>query len=680
MYSLNTPLRFVKGVGPARAQLLDQAGLKVVADILLTLPLRYEDRSQVLKINQLPINQTISVSATVIKVKESFARKRFVSAVLKDETGSLNALWFNNKFVAKQLKIGETYIFSGKVSVKGSLIQPQFESGFLAEDERIHTSRLVPLYSSTLPLASSAWRRLLKEITDHLDKTGLQKEDLLYQTSLRQKTPCLPIQETLPTLHFPSSETTVIEARERLALEELIQLIQHSQNLQEQWQKQKTVFRLPKISPEQIIHENLPFQLTQAQNRCINEILDDLQQKKPMNRLLMGDVGSGKTIVAGIVAQHLLNHGINVALVAPTRILAEQHIASLQKSLPNLKTELVTASSNHSLKKSPKSSSKQLTQPTLFIGTHAILNKLNQAQVGLLIYDEQHRFGVSQRSLAGELKKQPHLLTMTATPIPRTLLLSIFSHLNVSHLDELPANRLPTKTWLLTENKRLKLYDWLTQQIQTAKDSPFQAIFVCPFINASQAEGFDHVKAAEPLYKELRKQFSKKIKIALLHGQQKKQEQQEIIADLRNHQLDILVTTTIVEVGVDLPQASLIVIESAERYGLASLHQLRGRVGRAGQQGYCALFTSEKISPHARLKQFPRINNGQELAELDLKNRGAGDLFGFTQTGFDELKFASWTNLTLIQQAKNLGESLPKDWQSILPRRKESQTANILSN
>lgn len=666
MYQLSTALRFVKGIGPARAQILAEDDFATVGDLLIQVPNRYEDRSAVFTIATAPLDTLISLEARVLSLKEVFSRKRFVRATISDGTGKLTVLWFNNRFVAKNLKEGETYVFSGKINDRKTLMQPLYESATLAKDDHIHTSRLIPVYSSALPFPTAAWRRLLKEITDNLES----ESDELYDIVQKSGGETLPRAKALKELHFPAEEKNVVLARERLALEELIQLIRHSRAMQDKWKSLPHAVRIKKKPLEKVVPRRLPFELTGAQRRVIDEILVDSAKEKPMNRLLLGDVGSGKTIVAGLVAQQFLDQGHSVAFVAPTRILAEQHANSLAQVLPGMPIELLVGGVGKK---------KISAEPKLYLGTHTVINTMEDIQPKLVIYDEQHRFGVKHRSKALELTHTPHVLTMTATPIPRTMLLTIFSHLAVSHIDELPANRQPTKTWTLTPTKKADLYNWVLGQIEGGRDAtPFQVLVVCPFIEPSDGATTSRVAAAKQVHQVLAARYKNQLRIDLLHGKQPAKTQQEVIAKLRQHQTDLLVTTTIVEVGVDLPQASLMIIEGAERYGLASLHQLRGRVGRAGQQGYCALFTTSGSIPE-RLKKFTNITNGQQLAELDLEIRGAGDLFGTLQSGFDQLQFASWTNGHLIHLAQTTTDQISADWQSIV-KPNFSLSQDVLSN
>ncbi len=525
---------------------------------------------------------------------------------------------------------------------------------------------MVPVYSSALPFPTPAWRRLLKEITDNL----AQEDDELHSLVTKEGETTLQRTKALKELHFPAEEKNVVLARERLALEELVLLIRHSRKLQDKWMSLPHAVVIPKASIDNSIPKHLPFVLTNAQQRVINEIAKDVNQEKPMNRLLLGDVGSGKTIVAGIIAQRFLTAGHSVAFIVPTRILAEQHAQSLTQALPDLPIAVLLGGVGKK---------KIDGKPQLYLGTHALINRMEEIQPKLVIYDEQHRFGVKHRSKPLELSNTPHVLTMTATPIPRTMLLTIFSHLSVSHIDELPANRLPTKTWALSPGKRPDLYTWIREQVQGGRDAiPFQVLVVCPFIEPSESPTTAGVAAAKLVHQTLLGHFKNTLNIDLLHGKQPTKTQQEVIQKLRTHKTDVVVSTTIVEVGVDLPQASLMIIEGAERYGLASLHQLRGRVGRAGQQGYCALFTTSGTIPD-RLKKFTAITDGQKLAELDLENRGAGDLFGTLQSGFDQLQFASWTNGTLIHLAQTITDNISTNWQSIV-KPNFSLSDDVLSN
>lgn len=647
MYSLFSPLSRVTGIGPILSETLQNAGCKTVLDLLLQLPLRYEDRSQFFAIADAPQDVLFTTKAKVIKLNTYYKNRRpITNARIADDTGSLTLMWFNNSFVKQTLKVGEEYLFSGKINDRRTMVQPAFER---AVGDSIHTNRLVPLYSSTMKMKQGSLRRILKNITDQLSSADDAVADLL-----KSDQSVMPLSKALTELHFPSEEDNVVHARERLALEELLGLIAHSNTLKDKWQSLTGATAVPVSTPH--LPPTIPFELTNAQLRCVEEILLDIQKEVPMNRILIGDVGSGKTVVAGSACWHVIKSGSNAALVAPTQILATQHAATFAKMFPDIPVTILSG----------KEKKYSLDKPQLFIGTHAVINKLDKIQPALIIYDEQHRFGVKQRSQAQQLQAFPHILTMTATPIPRTMLLTIFSHLAVSVIDELPKNRVPTKTWVLPENKRTDMYEWITTQLNAQGKGNFQTLLICPFIDPSNSQALENVASTKERYEAVKRYFTSKARVGLLHGRQSQKEKAEVIKSLFGGGIDILVTTPIVEVGIDLPQASAIIIESSERFGLASLHQLRGRVGRAGQQGYCMLFSSSKSAvAKKRLQAFSEIHNGQQLAELDLQNRGAGDIFGVEQSGFGELRFATWTNFELINLAQQLLPKLTKDWKPI---------------
>ncbi|MFH2118314.1 MAG: ATP-dependent DNA helicase RecG [Candidatus Paceibacterota bacterium] len=656
IYRLNDPVSTVKGIGDTLRESLNLVGIRTVLDLVLQLPYRYEDRSNVVTIDELQIDEPATIKAMVRRANISYrGRRRTVRATVEDSTGKLQCIWFNNRFVMNQLKEGSELYFAGKLSDRKMFVQPTVEA---VSDDTIHTARLVPIYSQlTKELKVGSLRRIIKEVVDHLQAIDDQIAKLTEQ-------PYPDFVTALQTLHFPSETERVELARERLALEELLGLIQHSHQVKKRWQKEHSAqpLQLQDYNPNNFsawLPKSIPFKLTNAQVRATREILADLQNNVAMNRLLTGDVGSGKTVVAGIAANFTLQNKLNVALVAPTQILAQQHADSLIKLFPDLKIEQLTS------KESAKFEPSQ--EPTLYIGTHAVINRLDLIQPALIIYDEQHRFGVKQRSLFKTKNQTPHVLTMSATPIPRSLMLTLFSHLSLSVIDELPPGIKPTKTWLVPRKKRPESWRWIAEKIDQTQG---QALIVCPFIEPSMHETLGNVAAATELFKEIQTDYQAnfpQLKVGLLHGSLKSDQKQTIIESLFSKKIDVLVTTPVVEVGVDLPSANVVVIEGAERFGLASLHQLRGRVGRAGQESFCLLSMSNFSKPAAdRLKKFSTEHDGLKLAEQDLQNRGAGDLFGFRQHGLSDLRFASWADLRLIQEAHQLQDKLPKNWQPFI--------------
>jgi ATP-dependent DNA helicase RecG len=653
MYSLHGKLTNVAGIGPSVAEKLALKNIHTIQDFLLWVPLRYEDRSAQKLIMDLVKDELVTIQAEVTAVSNQYKGRRSMQrATVRDSSGPLKLIWFNAPFIKDALAKGQSYFFSGKLNDRGMMTQPKVEK---ISDDTTHTNRLVPIYSSVPEIKAGNLRRYLKEVTKHLDPIP----DLL-----STKFELLPLNETFKHLHFPDDQELTIKARERLAIEELLGLMQHSAKIKQQW-KDNASAHLIEVDPEEPI-PTLPFTLTLAQQRSTKECLTDLQSTTPMNRLLLGDVGSGKTVVAGIAALHTLRNDHHVAFIAPTQILAEQHLETLNELFPGINIQLLTAKTKFSLN----------NKPTLYLGTHAVINKLKEIKPALVIYDEQHRFGVEQRSEINKLTFRPHVLTMSATPIPRSLMLTIFSHLELSVIDEMPAGRKPIKTWLVSEKKRTDSYGWIEQRLQ---DDGGQVLVVCPFIDPSDHEAFAKVKSATETFSDIKLQFPNQ-RVELLHGRLPSDKKDKITKNLFDQKIDILVTTPIVEVGIDLPAASIIIIESAERFGLASLHQLRGRVGRAGQQAYCMLFPSSKSSTISqRLDIFTKTNDGMKLAEFDLQNRGAGDLFGTDQHGFDQLRFTNWTNIELITQAKQIFDELKNSqttWKSIISLLSANPTAN----
>jgi len=679
VYTLETSLISVTGIGPMLAAKLESYAVTTVLDFLLWLPIRYEDRSHLVTIEQLEVNQLVTLKAQVLNSKNFYKGRRSIqSATVADETGTLKLMWFNNHFIIEKLKPENWYLISGKLGERGVMVQATVED---VKEDTIHTNRLVPIYAKLSTIKQGTLRRLLKHI---LDNVTIPANSL---TSFF--TPPLELSQVFEQLHFPDTEELVVSARERLAVEELMSVIAHSRQLKAHWLATQSTYpiTIQSSSLHPLIPSSVPFSLTTAQQQAVSEILEDLQAPHPMNRLLLGDVGSGKTVVAGLAIRQTIANGFHAALVAPTQILAEQHAQTLHTLFPDIQLQLVTSKTKKLRKKvsATKASTEAVgtdtapadavgtndthatPQPTLFVGTHALLNKLETIQPALIIYDEQHRFGVVQRSFSNDSGKQPNTLTMSATPIPRSLMLTLFEHLGVSYLNEMPPGRLPVTTWLVPETKRESSLDWMGEQVVAKKS---QAFIVCPFISPSESEAFGHVANVTDTFVTVTAYFSRhfpQLKIGLLHGKLKATEKAAVTEQLFAGEIDILVTTPVIEVGLDVPAASIIVIENAERFGLASLHQLRGRVGRAGQEAFCLLFSPSKAQ--TRLKQFSQEHNGLKLSELDLQRRGAGDLFGTEQSGLDTLRFANWTNLELIGQARMLFDRIEKEhliWKPVL--------------
>ena len=523
----------------------------------------------------------------------------------------------------------------------------------------IHTGRIVPVYPETRGISSKWLRKQVDKLLTEFARPpvpgfGRRKrfEEYLSEPILN-KYGLMEFDKALQEIHFPTSLDQANKARERLSFDELLLTQSRSLLKKKEWSK-KTVGKKLKMFDEEIqkLISNLPFELTNAQKKAVEEIIKDLTSEKPMNRLLEGDVGSGKTVV-GAIATYLTHlNKLQTAFIAPTEILANQHFQTLNKLLTpfGMKIELVT--SKNKLKTSDFD---------LLVGTHAMISdKITFKNLGLAIIDEQQRFGVEQRAVLRKKGKDPHVLTMTATPIPRTVALTLYGELDLTVLDEMPKGRILVKTWLVPKIKRNAAYGWIESQV---KEHGTQAFIICPFIEES--ESAITVKAATKEFEYLKNDVFKKLKLGLLHGKQKQKERNEALSHFSSGKLDILVATPIVEVGIDIPNATIILIEASERFGLAQLHQLRGRVGRSDKQSYCLLFTESDNPMTTRRLRAMEVNHiGARLAELDLQMRGAGDIYGTRQHGQSLLKIASLSDFDLIektkQEAKELVENLEK--------------------
>lgn len=659
---LDSGIQELSKIGPVFARKFEKIGIKSVRDLFYHVPTRYVDYSQILPISKLSPGQTVTIHAKINSIKNIYSRRGLKMQIgsVSDNSGKITVLWFNQPFLIKTLYPGRSVSLSGKVSFFGKqkcLTSPDYE--ILTDEEKptVHTGRLVPIYSETSGLSSKWIRTKIKEayqsiekIDDYLPKNTLEKEKLIDLNSAIYK------------VHFPKNLREMEVGRERLAFDELLNLHLKSLYRKNTWKKNKLTAKLPinKTSINQFI-KNLPFVLTNSQMNAIDEVLDDMSKPTPMNRLLEGDVGSGKTVIATVGAFATFLNGFQSVIMAPTQILAEQHYQTFKTLLApfNIRISLITSG----IKKI------ELGRSDIFIGTHALIHqKINFDKVAFVVIDEQHRFGVEQRAHLVKKSGTPHVLTMTATPIPRTIALTTYGDLDLSILKEMPKGRQKITTWVVPEQKRSDAYEWIKKQI---KEGGSQIFIVCPLIEDSDIETLSDVKSVTSEFEKLKKIFSKQ-RLGLLHGRLKSNEKDKILNGFRNHQIDILVTTPVVEVGIDIPNASVILIEAAERFGLAGLHQLRGRVGRGDKKSYCLLFSNfHSGNAYRRLKAMETYHSGFELAELDLKMRGPGEIFGTAQSGFPELKIASWGNIELIKRSRELAEDVvknPKKYPNLSPK------------
>lgn len=641
---LQTPIRDVSRSYKTYSSRLEKLGIRKLEDFLYHFPFRYDDYSIVSKISDIQPGEIVTIKGEVIDIKNIYTRRfKIQEAKIKDETGKLVVTWFNQPYITRYIKAGDKISLSGKVEIyKGKKIlqSPEFE--ILINNQAIHTGRLVPVYPETKGVSSKWLRRQVHNILNkNVDIEDYIPEEILNKSSL------LELNLALQKAHFPQTLEEASAAKRRLAFDELflirLSALKKKKEWEEKFSQQPLEFDKYNNKIEDFI-KKLPFTLTGAQRRVLEDIFKDLQNNKPMNRLLQGEVGSGKTVVAAITIYLNFLNGNRSVLMAPTEILANQHYKTINDLLKpyKIKVELIAGNSK----------SKEVAD--VYVGTHALLHKKEEIKnLKLIVIDEQQRFGVEQRSLMRKKADNPNILTMTATPIPRTVALVLYGNLNLSFIDEMPKGRKKVKTWLVPPVKREDAYKWIERKIKE-KD---QAFIVCPFIEES--ESAITVKAATVEFERLQTEVFPNLKLGILHGKLKSKEKNEVLVKFKEKKIDILVATPVVEVGIDFPNATIILIEEAERFGLAQLHQLRGRVGRGEKESYCLLF-SQSTNPKTleRLKAMEKLNNGAELAELDLKLRGPGQLFGTLQHGVTNLKIASFSDTKLLEVTKTEAEKI----------------------
>lgn len=655
---LSSDISSLPKVGPTFASKFYRLGINTLEDLLYHVPTRYLDYSNVTTISNLSPGDTATIHAEIISIKNIYSKKGLKMQVgsVEDDTGKISVLWFNQPFLVKTLYPGRLVSLSGKVSFfnrRLCLTSPDYELISEEGGATMHTGRLVPIYSETSGLSSKWIRRKIKDAYSLVSIKEFLPPKILKDLHLAG------VSQAIKFVHFPENLEEAEVGRKRLAFNELLNLELTSMIRKLNWKKSKPSHKI-KLTTDLInqFEGSLPFKLTGSQRKVIDEILKDLSGNTPMNRLLEGDVGSGKTVVAAFAMFAAFASGYQSVIMAPTQILAEQHYETLKKIFSpfNIRISLLTASSKKL----------GVGRSDIFIGTHSLIHdKVAFENVALVIIDEQHRFGVEQRShlikksssSAGR-QSAPHVLTMTATPIPRTIALTSYGDMDLSVLKDLPAGRQKITTWVVPEEKRKKGYRWMKTQI---KEFNSQIFIVCPLIEDSEAETLLDVKSVTSEYERIKKEF-KNISVGLLHGRMKPGEKSKVLADFKSGKTSILVTTPVVEVGIDIPNANIMVIEAAERFGLAALHQLRGRVGRGDKKSYCLLFSNFHTGKaYTRLKAMETNHSGFELSELDLKLRGPGEVFGTAQSGFPELKIADWSNYDLIREAKNVAEEIVKN-------------------
>ena len=644
--NLLTSLEKIKGVGVKTAEQFAMAGIYTVGDLISFFPRTHEDFTEVVAIADIhPGNATIKARCEKVATRPVRRGLRITTATLVDKSGKLQAVWFNQPYRETQLKTGDEFYFSGEFEFnynKYQLTNPSAEK--VGDVAPVQTERLLPVYRAIKGLKSVMVRKVLGELRplmsflpETLPEEIVKSENLLSRA------------DAVLGMHFPKEKSDIEKSRERLAFEELFQLLLASQ-LNRQENMKLTGWHIP--FDQKVVSafvQQLPFELTGAQRRAAWEIIQDFERQTPMNRLLQGDVGSGKTVVAGLAARQAAHAGFQSAFMAPTEILASQHAETLAKLLAPLGVSvgLLTGSVKGVARKTLYT---QIADGSvdIVVGTHALIQEtVVFHKLGFVVIDEQHRFGVAQRqALLDKSRHLPHLLAMTATPIPRSLALTVYGELDVSILNELPKGRKPIKTKLWSPNSRDQLYTLVDAELAAGR----QAYVICSLIDENPD---NDVKSVQAEYKKLQNSRFKHRRIGLLHGKLKPDEKDAVMTQFAAGKLDILVSTTVVEVGVDVPNATVIVIENADRFGLSQLHQLRGRVGRSSHQSYCYLVLSDSSKPSQRLKEIEKSNDGFYLAEVDLRLRGPGEIYGRAQHGELNLQIATLADAKLISRAQH---------------------------
>ncbi|MFA5208157.1 MAG: ATP-dependent DNA helicase RecG [Candidatus Paceibacterota bacterium] len=666
--NFSTKIEEIPNVGKVYGKRLKAMGIKTLADLIYYFPREYKDFSKISKIKDIKINEKICILGKIISINQNktwVKRMIITTALIEDDTGAIEAVWFNQPYLNKVLNIGDEIILAGKLSINDRTIQissPIYEKVSLKEN--IHLGRIMSVYTESQRVSSKYLRYILKPIIENIkDKIPETLPD-----ELLKKYELLSLKEAIEQIHFPSSLELAKKSEERFSFEQIffISLFNLKKKLEIKKEKSQSIL----INKELIerVKNSLPFELTKAQKKTLDEILKDMEKPNPMNRLLQGDVGSGKTAVAALASINSVKAKAQVVLMAPTEILVKQHFKTFFQMLKsfNLNVGLLTGKEDKYYSKKLHSDTIEISRKKLLekveegeidilIGTQALIvgnkkkkeeQKVKFKNMGLVIVDEQHRFGVKQRAaLQKNREKIPHLLSMTATPIPRTLALTVWGDLDLSIIDEMPKNRKKIITEIVSEKQRAKKYEFIKKEIEKGG----QVFVVCPRIEAEEEE----VKTVKKEFDYLSRDVFPEFKLAMLHGKMTSKEKDKTMKDFRSKKYDILVSTSVIEVGIDIPNATVMMIEGSDRFGLAQLHQFRGRVGRGEQQSYCLLFTDSKSKKtRERLEAMIKYDSGFKLAEIDLKLRGPGDFFGVRQWGLPDFAMSALKDIKSVNKAR----------------------------
>ena len=680
--TLDTPIQKIPRIGPIFQKKLKKMRIETVEDLLWHFPYRYEDFSNICAISKIKTNEKCCIAGKILEIKSSRTWKRRMSltqAVVEDKTGAIKIVWFNQPYLTKTLKQGDNVCLAGKVTWDNDglyLSNPAYEKLSRNEydsSDLTHMGRLVPVYSETQGLSSRWLRYIIKPLIGQFSNV---LTDVLPPQVVREHK-LLPINQAIFQVHFPESITIAERARQRFSFEQLFLIELFVLRQRAKLAQEKSAVIPLKLELMQKFVKSLPFKLTDAQKKSSWQILKDLEKPRPMNRLLEGDVGSGKTVVAVMAGLNVIKAGFQAAFMAPTEILAKQHFQEVAKLLADFKIDIgiLTGKTDRFISKKLKKEPIEISRAKLLekieqgkidilIGTQALIqDKVKFGKLALVILDEQHRFGVGQRARLTQQKEfVPHLLSMTATPIPRTLALTIYGDLDLSLIDEMPKGRKKVITKVVAPANRRKSYEFIRDQIKKHR----QVFVICPRIDATnnntdskQALSWADAKAVKQEYEKLDKEVFPELKIEMLHGRLAAKEKEKIMKDFKNKKTDILVSTSVIEVGIDVPNATVMMIEGAERFGLAQLHQFRGRVGRGPHQSYCFLFTDSPAQrTRQRLRALVSSQNGFDLAEKDLKIRGPGDFSGARQWGIPDLLMASLTDLSLVEKTREAAKQV----------------------